>query len=286
VVTQHSAPWKITVKRIAVIPTLLTLGNAVCGFASIACASKVSPGAVGPEGDYYFWLSGWLIIGAMLFDSLDGYVARLSKTASPFGVQLDSLCDAVSFGVAPAFLLLRLGPGWEPVPRLHQGLAVIAMLYMVCAILRLARFNVEAAAEPGTSMRFRGLPSPAAAGCLASLAILRGGLVQHWPGVDPEIARTVIQICAPLGALTVALLMVSRVSYPHLTRQILGRRPFRHLVQIVVAFAILWLVPDLTLTLVFWFYALAFPLRYLWARSFRHGPGTVPTATLDERLSR
>src|SRR5262249_35897720 len=102
-----------TVKKIAIIPTLLTLGNGVCGFAAILCASRIPAGAsVGADPN--FALAGWLIIAAMLFDGLDGYVARLSRTASKFGGELDSLCDAISFGVAPAFLLLRLGPAWDP----------------------------------------------------------------------------------------------------------------------------------------------------------------------------
>src|SRR5205085_4963195 len=134
-------------------------------------------------------------------------------------------CDAVSFGVAPAFLLLKMGPGWEPRPLLHQLLAGIATLYMVCAILRLARFNVETSPDPALGKRFRGLPSPGAAGCVASLAILRGELLERWPILDLDNFRRGIEVCAPLGALVVALLMVSRVPYPHLTKQILrGRR--------------------------------------------------------------
>src|SRR5438105_2891818 len=116
-------------KKIAIIPTLLTLGNATCGFASIACASKIKIPA--DAADPYFAYSGWLIIGAMICDALDGYLARISKSTSDFGMHLDSLCDAVSFGVAPAFLVLRMGPGWET-PRLHQMLSVIAALYVVC----------------------------------------------------------------------------------------------------------------------------------------------------------
>jgi CDP-diacylglycerol--serine O-phosphatidyltransferase len=275
------------VKKIAVIPTLLTLGNAVCGFAAIATASKIglaaNAGEIGGPAeaarldDWYFALSGWLIVGAMIFDALDGYVARLSKAASEFGVQLDSLCDAISFGLAPAFLLLRLGPGWEPLRRLHQGLAVIAALYMVCAILRLARFNVQTTMEPGGVKRFRGLPSPAAAGCLASFALLRGGELRHLWNLDPQSVQTVIQVLAPLGGLTVAFLMVSRLPYPHLTKQILrGRRPFSHLVQVVVALFVIVLVRESALVLLFWTYALAVPLRYLWVRSFRTLPGPEP----------
>jgi CDP-diacylglycerol--serine O-phosphatidyltransferase len=272
------------VKKIAIFPTLLTLGNAVCGFASIASTSKIVGGDHPVEKDLYFFaLSGWLIIVAMLFDSLDGYVARLSKTSSNFGMQLDSLCDAISFGVAPAFLLLRLGPGWD-VPRLHQALAVIASLYMVCAILRLARFNVETSADPAGSKRFRGLPSPGAAGCLASLAILRGEIGQRWPPLDPEHLRTLIEVWAPLGALAVALLMVSRVPYPHLTKQILrGRRPFSHLIQVILAAFVIVLIQDLALVLLFWIYALAMPGRYLWARSSRRAAGTAPARVEELR---
>src|SRR5947209_17271630 len=157
----------------------------------------------------------------MLFDALDGYVARLSKSASKFGGELHSLCDAISFGVAPAFLLLRLGPGWQR-PILHQALAGIAALYMVCAVLRLARFNVENTPDPASHKRFRGLPSPGAAGCLASLAVLRGELpgklALYWNDFDPEMLRLLVQrwveVWAPLGALLVALLMVSRIPYP------------------------------------------------------------------------
>src|SRR5262245_9497385 len=140
-------------RKIAVVPTLLTLGNGICGFASIAYASRIMPTGFAAENDRLFAIAGWLVILAMVFDMLDGYVARLSKTASKFGGELDSLCDAISFGVAPAFLLLRLGPSWER-PLLHQVLAGIATLYLVCAVLRLARFNVDNTPDPASHKRF------------------------------------------------------------------------------------------------------------------------------------
>jgi CDP-diacylglycerol--serine O-phosphatidyltransferase len=267
------------VKKIAVIPTLLTLGNGVCGFAAIAYASKMD----GTEAtQHFFALSGWLILAAMVFDALDGYLARISRTSSKFGGELDSLCDAVSFGVAPAFLVLRMGPGWEPRPMLHQFLAGIAALYMVCAILRLARFNVETSLDAnGGSKRFKGLPSPGAAGCLASLAILRGGHIDKL-AVDPATLRAVIEVWTTLGALLVALLMVSRVPYPHMTKQILrGRRHFSHLVQIIVAGFIVYLAHELALVLLFWVYALAFPLRYQMARRLRSETRPAP-AVVDK----
>jgi CDP-diacylglycerol--serine O-phosphatidyltransferase len=260
------------VRKIAILPTMLTLGNAVCGFAAIAYASKINGK---PETVPFYALSGWLIIAAMVFDLLDGYVARLSRSASNFGAQLDSLCDAISFGAAPAFLLLRLGPSWEK-PFWHQTLAVIASLYVVCAVLRLARFTVETTPDPASHKRFRGLPSPAAAGCLASLAVMRGTLVEKW-NLDARLFNnstvawaTLFEAWATLGALAVALLMVSRVSYPHLTKQFLrGRRHFNHIVQLVLAVFIVVLIQELALVLIFWAYTLGVFCRHLWVRSLR-----------------
>jgi CDP-diacylglycerol--serine O-phosphatidyltransferase len=261
------------VRKVAIIPSLLTLGNGVCGFAAIAVASRVGHTRWAESGDdIFFAVAGWLIVAAMIFDVLDGYVARLSKTASKFGGELDSLCDAISFGVAPAFLLLKMGPGWDPRPILHQLLAGIAALYMVCTILRLARFNVDNTPDPAAHKRFRGLPSPAAAGCIASLAILRGGLpsrlIEAWPDTDPDQVRLlvhhVVEIWAPFGALVVALLMVSLVPYPHVTKQVLrGRRHVGHLIQVLLVAFIIMLVRELALVLLFWVYALMFPVRQL-----------------------
>jgi CDP-diacylglycerol--serine O-phosphatidyltransferase len=274
------------VKKIAIIPTLLTLANGVCGFAAIAAVSKIGQHNSTPESDiWYVTLGGWLIFFAMIFDAVDGYVARLSRSASNFGGELDSLCDAISFGVAPAFLLLRLGPGWE-MPRLHQLLSVIATLYMVCAVLRLARFNVQNTPDPASHKRFRGLPSPGAAGCLASLAILRGELAERWPEIlDPTSVRGFVQIVAPIGALTVALLMVSRLPYPHMTKQILrGRKPFNHLLQVILAGFIIFLIRELALVLLFWGYALGIPI-YVWLRGFQSSSYASPTAPgLDQTL--
>jgi len=256
------------VKKIAVIPSLLTIGNAVCGFAALACGGKIDLSQ--PATECFFAFGGWLIMGAMIFDALDGYVARLARSDSKFGAELDSLCDVVSFGVAPAFLLLKMGPPWEPQPLWHQMLAGIAALYMVCAILRLARFNVESAADPTTSKRFRGLPSPGAAGCLASLAILRGEAASLGSIVDAEQLRGVIMIWSMLGALVVALLMVSRIPYPHVTKQVLrGRRHFSHLVQFIVIGFFVYVAWKFATVLIFWIYGIGIPARYFIVRSLR-----------------
>src|SRR5262249_20157402 len=156
------------------------------------------------------------------------------------------------------------------------------------------RYNVEITPDPAGSKRFRGLPSPGAAGCLASLGILRGelpdrfailrhDLEKHWPLFDAEVMRQYLEVLAPLGALVLALLMVSRVPYPHLTKQILrGRRQFSHLVQVILVAFIIVLIRDLALVLLFWIYALGIPLKYAWLRATR--PQKLPAPRLDEGL--
>ena len=103
------------IRTIAVFPTLLTLGNLICGFFAIVVAARIEkPEAILSNVDIgdtrNVMLSGCLIFVAMIFDGLDGYVARLSRTSSDFGAELDSLCDVVSFGVAPGFLLVKMCP--------------------------------------------------------------------------------------------------------------------------------------------------------------------------------
>jgi len=272
------------VRKIAILPTLLTLGNAVCGFSAIVVASWID-GAEGSE--VHFATSAWLLITAMLFDVLDGFVARLSKTASEFGGQLDSLCDAISFGAAPAFLILRLSREWRTTsPLMYNATVVIAVLFMVCVILRLARFNVENAPDPASHRRFNGLPSPAGAGCIVSLAILRSLPPGNWAGLSPELLREVVKYWAPLGGLAVSLLMVSRVSYPHLTKQVLrGRRHYTYLLRIILVLFVLALAQQLALLIVFWGYALTFAVRHAILRLQRRrlgdaaGPGpAAPSA--------
>jgi CDP-diacylglycerol--serine O-phosphatidyltransferase len=283
-------------KRIAIIPTLLTLGNAVCGFAAVAYASKIR---FTPETEVYFAVSGFLIIAAMIFDALDGYAARLTKAVSKFGAELDSLCDAVSFGLAPAFLLLQMGPGWDryPSPLARQFLAAVAGLYLLCALLRLARFNVETPNDPASGRRFRGLPSPAAAGCIATLALLRGELASdRWGYVDPPVRLFAqlgvtadhLEAVATLGAFVVALLMVSRLPFPHLTKQVLrGRKSFRHVVQFVFLLFVVVVFPVLVLLIGFWGYALGMPIRAVVLRWLKPEESPlVSTTPLDDVLPR
>jgi len=273
------------VKKIGVLPTLLTLGNGVCGFAALVAASKIGRSDVASDAGY-FALSGWLIVAAMVCDALDGYVARLTRTASKFGGELDSLCDAISFGAAPAYLLLHLGPSADAHWLMARLVPALAVLYMVCALLRLARFNVNSnVPDPAAHKRFQGLPSPGAAGCLASLAIVRGELpaklALYWPDVDAagldRTVQAVVQSWAMLGALSAALLMVSAIPYPHVTKNILrGKRHFGHLMQVILAAFVVLLMRELALVLLFWIYALGLPVNYLIARQLARRRARVP----------
>ncbi len=271
-------------RKIAILPTLLTLGNAVCGFSAVVVASWIDGD---PHHDVYYFYSAWLLVAAMVFDVLDGFVARLSKTASEFGGQLDSLCDAISFGAAPAFLILRLSREWKETSALgYNATVMIAVLFMVCVILRLARFNVENTPDPSSHRRFKGLPSPAGAGCILSLAILRSHSADSWAGFNPDIVREVVKYWAPVGGLVVSLLMVSRVSYPHLTKQVLrGRRHYTYLLRIILVVFVLALARELSLLIVFWGYALTFAVRHLIALAQRRGqpPATeAPPPPVEE----
>lgn len=168
-------------RAFAVLPTMLTLSNAACGFGAITFAAKVGPIAEATPGATdlrSLWISAFLIFLAMVFDALDGSAARWAKQSSEFGAQLDSLCDALSFGAAPAFLMLQFVRHFEarynvPFDYHPRLLWVIAVLFVVCAILRLARFNVETGEEDSHD-QFSGLPSPAAAATVASFPLAIG----------------------------------------------------------------------------------------------------------------
>ncbi len=259
-------------KRIAVVPTLCTLGNAACGFSAIVFAAGVNRAAdLSPAIAAY--VSGWLILAAMIFDAFDGYIARRTRTVSQFGAELDSLCDAISFGAAPAFLLIQLGSAF-PGRLVKESFLVIAVLYMVCAVLRLARFNAQML-DTRSHRFFKGLPSPAAAGCIASMVVLRYNPFESRL-VPDALVNQVIPWVAPLVALTVALLMVSRVPYLHFANRVLHRRHnFNRLVQVVLAAFAVVLLGELAIVLAFWAYALYGPGLLLWHRAQGREPAVV-----------
>jgi CDP-diacylglycerol--serine O-phosphatidyltransferase len=210
-------------------------------------------------------LCGALILLAMLFDALDGQVARITRGVSDFGAQLDSLCDLVSFGLAPAILLVKMCPQFT---NLHnEAIWSIAAVFACCAALRLARFNVETDSEDEHTM-FAGLPTPAAAATIASFAMLSYFLRNEAAVVTHEkfIAYDWwMQRIVPFFALLIAILMVSRIPYPHpLTQFVRGHRSFAQLVAIVFALMAILIVRNYAIPLLCVLFVLGPPVRYAW----------------------
>ena len=260
----------------AMLPALLTLGNLLCGFAAIHFAAK-PVASTGFFGWSTLTVAGSLIFFGMFFDAIDGFVARLVKSTSIFGANLDSLADVVSFGVAPAFMMLRLvshyyGPDGATsimgpeVDSVYARIAwAIAAVYICCTAMRLARFNAEASAGGEEHRTFHGLPSPGAAGVVASLIVLHQHLLHRPSGPETELifARASAAVI-PAVTLLAAFAMVSRIRYVHMTNRYLrGRHDFATLLKIVIplAAAIWW--PQITLALGFTVYAMSGPVRAL-----------------------
>jgi CDP-diacylglycerol--serine O-phosphatidyltransferase len=195
-------------------------------------------------------------------------VARLSRTSSDFGAQLDSLCDLVTFGVAPAFLLVKMCPRFAYLHR--EAVWVIAAAYVACAALRLARFNVETSDED-EHLTFTGLPSPAAAAAIAGFAIMFFTLrkednpLQYAAKID-EVLQNVL----PFFAILVSVLMVSRIPYPHVVNQVFrGQRTFGHVVGVIFALVAVAVIRGYSVPIIFCVFALFGPARYAWDKLVR-----------------
>jgi CDP-diacylglycerol--serine O-phosphatidyltransferase len=149
---------------LSIIPSLLTIGNIFCGYYSIISTLRGN------------WDSAAVLIGVgYILDGLDGRIARLTKTTSDFGLQLDSIADVITFGVAPAMLAFSWGFGASEgiegsvARHVHQLGSLASFAFVVCGALRLARFNMQAKTETSSKRYFVGLPIPAGAGMVASV---------------------------------------------------------------------------------------------------------------------
>jgi len=256
------------IRTVAVFPTMFTLGNLVCGFFALVVAARVAapdPQAMDPTDPTNVMLSGWLIFLAMIFDALDGYVARLSRTASDFGAELDSLCDLVTFGVAPAFLLVKMCPDFALVHK--EEVWIIAASFAACAALRLARFNVETSDEDD-HLTFSGLPAPAAAAAIAGFAIMFYTLrKEDTPLLYAAEIDTVLQTILPFFAVLLSLLMVSRIPYPHVVNQLFrGQRSFGHVVAVLFALVAVMVIRGYSVPIICCGFALFGPIRFVWEK--------------------
>ncbi|AHY44038.1 CDP-diacylglycerol--serine O-phosphatidyltransferase [Stutzerimonas decontaminans] len=242
--TQEPDGRKVRHRGIYLLPNLFTTANLFAGFFSIITAIN---------GNFY--VAAATVFVAMVLDSLDGRVARLTNTQSAFGAEYDSLSDMVAFGLAPAVLAYE----WALSELGNVGLTV-AFIYVACAALRLARFNTQIGKVD--KRWFIGLASPAAAGVVA------GWVWAVWAldevgirGVDLPL------ILVMLFALMVAaagLLMVSNIKYYSFKDlDLKGRVPFVAILVVVLVFAVVFSDPPRILLLIFLAYAASGPVQYL-----------------------
>ena len=182
-------------KALFILPNLFTLSSIFCGFYAMLLSAQYAS-----SHDAALLMKACIcILFSMVFDSIDGRVARLTKTQSEFGVQMDSLADVVSFGAAPSLLAWHWGMS-------HFGSTglFICFLFCACGTIRLARFNVMASVGAGTSDFFLGLPIPAAAGVLVA-AIITTIRMEHSIGADDSWALGLVVI--------LSMLMISNVKF-------------------------------------------------------------------------
>src|SRR5256886_579094 len=193
--------------KIYLLPNLMTAGNLFCGFAATL---QIVQGALLQASDpdaaaQLFHFAVWFILGACIFDVLDGRLARLGGHDSAFGREFDSLADVISFGLAPALMVYRIvllafpAVGW-----------VVAFIYLLCGALRLARFNTAAAnGTPSNNKEFLGFPITAAAGLIASITLF----MLWWFGEREHDIGEFKWVLPPL-MIFLSVMMVSRLRYP------------------------------------------------------------------------
>ncbi len=208
--------------RIYLLPNLFTAGNMLCGFLAMkeCIEARFTTPSAADRSDHYV-MAVWFILFACVCDLFDGRVARATQRESLFGAEFDSIADTVSFGVAPALMacFLIINPGTNDDIQLVTWL--LAFIYLLCVGVRLARFNVLTnPLVPGNEKRaaggdFVGLPSPAAAGMMASLVLVLSKIIKVAPGAQTDVLplQSWSWTLLPL-MLIISYLMVSNVRFP------------------------------------------------------------------------
>lgn len=226
-------------RGVFLLPNLFTTGALFCGFYSVIA---------GMQGDFY--AGSVAILVAMIFDGLDGRVARLTHTTSAFGAEYDSLSDMISFGIAPALLMFN----WALVDTGKLGW-VAAFLYTACAALRLARFNTQR--DSVDAGYFVGLPSPAAAAAVTGSVWL--GQTHALPASILPLAWLHAVLLAGLG-----FLMIARFPYfSFKSIKLDGRVPFVRIFLMVGVLALIALDPPLFIWVFSFLFAVSGPIQHL-----------------------
>ncbi len=273
-------PYNVTqASRIYFLPNLMTAGNLFCGF--VAVIKCIQARLITDGGEYallhptltpfdLYTQAVWFILLAVVFDSLDGRLARMGGRTSLFGAEFDSLADVVSFGIAPALMVffLILAPRGDYQWFRELGW-LIAFVYLLCGAVRLARFNVITnpllhRSEAESHKDFVGLPIPAAAGTIATLVLLLLNLAAN----DRELRQFTLAL--PLLLLLVAMLMVSTVRYPSFKQVNWETKTrFRTFVLVFIAGIIIWRLQEVAFFFLFLAY-IAYGLFEHYRRGVRH----------------
>lgn len=214
---QYSTPEEAA--RIYLLPNLFTAGNMLCGFLAIKNCIEARFTSLTPEGRAeHYNMAVWFILFACVCDLFDGRVARATKRESLFGAEFDSIADTVSFGVAPALMACFLVIKPEATDNVQLVTWLLAFIYLLCAGVRLARFNVLTnPLVPGNEKRaaggdFVGLPSPAAAGMIASLVLVLSKTMEADGPLEVAVQAWSWTLL-PL-MLIISFLMISNVRFP------------------------------------------------------------------------
>lgn len=268
------------IQRVSVFANLLTIGNGVCGFAALTILLRAelrpSEGPFTAEQVAPFAKACWLILLGMVFDVFDGRVARMSGASSTLGAQLDSLSDLITFGLTPAVMILKLGSTAAPaVVWWQRAVWFLSLAYFLGAMLRLARFTAEQDADEGEHLAFKGLPTPAAAGCVASLILFYAYIMTfkarelQWLSsfVAPEKVQesvAFIPSVLPVLGLVLGFTMVSnRLVFEHVGSRLFSKRhSFDVFVYLVFGAILLGIFPELVLPVLFLGYLVATPARH------------------------
>ncbi|MEC9031784.1 MAG: CDP-alcohol phosphatidyltransferase family protein [Planctomycetota bacterium] len=268
-------------RRGSLFANLLTIGNGVCGFAALIKLSQLQlaedNSLVNPENLVF---SGYLILLGMLFDAFDGKVARMVKGSTELGAQLDSLCDLITFGLVPAFMIFQMQLGASP--RWMNVVWFFSLAYFLGALLRLARFNVENSPEEEAHLCFKGLPSPAAAGCVASLVIFQNYVLKAEQAEIKWVSEnlfsiesmktfvTAISYALPFLGVFLGFTMVSsRLKFEHVGSRIFGKsHSWEFFVSLIFAALLLAIVPEVFLPLAFIGYLVWTPVMFLFRLVF------------------
>lgn len=279
------------IRSVYFLPSLATLGNGICGFAAmyIAGFDDINVGSDPWAQALYhhrFLAAPYFVFLAMVFDALDGRLARFARHTTDFGGQLDSLADVISFGAAPAYLVLQVFKNEGPMaPILITRLIwATAAFYMACAMLRLARFNVSNDHGEQHHFSFFGLPTPGAAGAIVAMVLMQQSLLLDAADMHSPFFQTVLQslsaVCVvilPAALLLMGLLMVSPIRYPHLVNRYLrGKRSIWRLIGALVAILLLIVSHRYALGIGMMAYALWGGAAWAWARR----PGRRPPRVL------